>query len=464
VSYSSIARRLAKKKRTEIKAKQLEVSEDPAKFAESILNFEPTSYQRKLLRDQHKRIVARFSRQAGKTTTIAVRAIWFSARHPGTVSLIVAPSMRQSMIMMDRIHAFLIALPKEKRRAYISKMQRTVIWFKNGSQIVALPNSPHLLRGYTAHQVICDEAAFFREDELVFYNVLYPMLATTDGQLIVSSTPWGKNTVFYKMNNDPDFSKHVVTADDVVKTGLIKRSFIEEMRKQLPTERFRREFLSEFVEDADAYFPQDLIAKCVVSEPLVATQDWTYYPFEYNASGQFTVGVDFGKKVDHSVVAVIDKLGDKLRLVHLHQFPLETAYASVIGYVKALCDRYKSVGKVLCDQSGVGEYIVEDMARANIPSVEGVTLTLPVKQEVLGYLKQQMQNGVIQIPYDSDLIAEINVERFELMKDGQMQFSHPEGTTHDDRLWALALAVFATRTAPPPGRGVVILTSEGEIV
>jgi len=421
---------------------------DPIIFARRLLDFKPIRYQAALLKDPAKRIVARFSRQAGKTTTIAVRAIWFATVHPRTVTLIVAPSMRQSMIMMDRIQGFLMGMPKKIRRRIIAKMQRTVIWFRNGSQIVALPNSPHLLRGYTAHQVICDEAAFFRDDELVFYNVLYPMLATTDGQLIVSSTPWGKNTVFYKMNNNPEFSKHVVTANDVVKAGLIKRSFIEEMRKQLPAERFRREFLSEFIEDADAYFPQDLIVKCIVSDPLVATQDWNYYPFEYNASGQFTIGVDFGKKVDYSVIAVIDKLGEKLRLVHLHQFPLETAYASVIGYVKALSDRYKTVGKVLCDQTGVGEYIVEDMARANIPGVEGVTLTLPVKQEILGYLKQQMQNDVIQIPYDSDLIAEINVERFELMKGGQMQFSHPEGT-HDDRLWALALAVWATRGVKP---------------
>ena len=422
---------------------------NPIIFATRLLDFKPTKYQADLLGDNAKRIVARFSRQAGKTTTIAVRAIWFATVHPRTVTLIVAPSMRQSMIMMDRIQAFLMAMPRVIRQRIIAKMQRTVIWFRNGSQIIALPNSPHLLRGYTAHQVICDEAAFFRDDELVFYNVLYPMLATTDGQLIVSSTPWGKNTVFYNMNNDPAFSKHVVTADDVVKAGLIKRSFIEEMRKQLPTERFRREFLSEFVEDADAYFRQDLIAKCIVSEPLIATQDWDYYPFDYNANGQFTIGVDFGKKVDHSAIAVIDKQAEKLRLVHLHQFPLETPYASVIGYLKALSDRYRTVGKVLCDQSGVGEYIVEDMAHANIPSVEGVTLTIPVKQEILSYLKQQMQNGVIQIPYDADLIAEINVERFELTKGGQIQFNHPEGT-HDDLLWALALAVYATRGVKPP--------------
>jgi len=66
--------------------------------------------------------------------------------------------------------------------------------FRNGSRIVALPNSPQMLRGYTANQVICDESAFFKDDELVFYNVLYPMLSTTDGALIASSTPWSKDS------------------------------------------------------------------------------------------------------------------------------------------------------------------------------------------------------------------------------------------------------------------------------
>ena len=45
---------------------------------------------------------------------------------------------------------------------------------------------------------------------------------------------------------------------------------------------------------------------------------------------------------------------------------------------------------------------------------------------------------------DSDLIAELNVERFELRKSGGILFSHPEGT-HGDRFWALALAVAASR-------------------
>jgi len=415
---------------------KIELPSDPVEFAKKILNFTPLPYQEQLLRDPSKRIVVRMSRQTGKTTIIAVKAIWFAATHPKTLTLIVSPSMRQSMIMMDRIHSFLTAPPEKIRRTLIFKLQRTVVWFRNGSQIVALPCSIHLLRGYTAHMVLVDEGGFIRDDETLYYNVLYPMLATTDGTLIVSSTPWGKDSVFYKMNNDPAFSKHVVTWREAVASGLIKQEFIEEMQRVLPAERFQREFEAQFVEDADSYFPQDLITKCIDSE-------LEYYSFEDHPTGDFYIGVDFGKKVDHSAIAVVERLSNgTIRLVHLFRFPLETPYASVIGYIKALSDRYKHVYNICVDQTGIGEYITEDMMRAGIPNVQGIVLTMQRKQEILGSLKQKMQNDQFRIPYDPDLIAEINIEKFELTKEGQIKFSHPEGA-HDDRLWAVALAVYA---------------------
>jgi hypothetical protein len=107
------------------------------------------------------------------------------------------------MILADKLQDFLTSLPSSSRKAIIDKLQRTVIRFKNASRIVALPNSPQLLRGYTAHQVICDEAAFFRDDELVFYNVLMPMLSTTDGTLIVSSTPWSTDSASFTNVHEP---------------------------------------------------------------------------------------------------------------------------------------------------------------------------------------------------------------------------------------------------------------------
>ena len=68
-------------------------------------------------------------------------------------------------------------------------------------------------------------------------------------------------------------------------------------------------------------------------------------------------------------------------------------------------------------------------------------------------LKEKMLKE-LRIPYDRDLINELNVERYELAKTGRMQFSHPEGS-HDDRFWATALAVYAAEKEPKPGLIVV---------
>lgn len=105
--------------------------------------------------------------------------------------------------------------------------------------------------------------------------------------------------------------------------------------------------------------------------------------------------------------------------------------------------------------TGVGEYIVEDMKNAGIRQVEGVKFTLAVKEKLATNLKQCMIDGNFKVPYvpvrsirDVDLMAELNVERFELRKTGGITFSHPEGT-HDDVFWAVALAVAASRAEAP---------------
>jgi len=432
------------------------VPEDPVVFAREFFGFQVKEYQANLLRDKSKRVVVRWSRQAGKTTCIALRAIWFACAYPKTLTLIVAPTLRQSMIMSDRIQDFLGSLPQEKRLALVGKMQRTTIRFRNGSKIVALPNSPQLLRGYTANQCICDESAFFKDDKLVFYNVLYPMLSTTDGALIASSTPWSKDSVYYRMCQAPEFSKHTVTCEDVVKSGLTKQSFIEEMRNQLPFERFQREFMAEFVEDVDAWLTQSLIVNCIDSQLAP-------YDFQAQPQGEFYVGVDFGKEQDFSVVLVVEKQGSMLRVVHVHRFPLHTEYASVIGFIKSLQDRWQTIRAVYGDVTGVGNYIVEDMVHSGIQGVTGVTFTVQSKEEMATILREKMRAGEVKIPYvpakkleDIDLTAELNIEKYELMKTGHLRFSHPEGG-HDDVFWSCCLACYAAVQSPLPGKGAVML-------
>jgi phage FluMu gp28-like protein len=156
--------------------------------------------------------------------------------------------------------------------------------------------------------------------------------------------------------------------------------------------------------------------------------------------GDFYIGVDLGKKRDYTAIAILVKESDKLKLVFMKRFKLGTEYASVIGYLKVLNEKLRSIKKIVVDETGA-EYFVEDLRKTVNAPVEGVILTMQMKEEVLGNLKALMENKRLAIPYDADLLAELNAERFELTKTGHIQFSHPEGT-HDDMLWALALAAY----------------------
>ncbi len=359
------------------------------------------------------------------------------------MTLIVAPSLRQSMLLSDRVQDLLAHVKPEVRKALVAKQQRTVIRFRNGSRIVALPNSENLLRGFTADTIIADEAAFFANDEEIFRNVLTPMLATTGGSLTVSSTPWGKNSVYYELNSDRRFSKHVATWEDALKAGVYKPEAVEEIQalERLRPEKYRMEYLAEFVDDVDSWLSQDLLAKCIDAS-------LGYRDFQSEAEGEFYVGCDFGKAQDYTVIAVVDRGRDAPSLVHLHRFPLGTAYASAIGYVKALTDRWKTIHAVWTDITGVGEYITEDMRNGGIPGVKGVTFTVAEKESLAQVLRDRMSRGLFRIPYDRELIDELNVERYELTKTGHIQFSHPEGAK-DDRFWAVALAVAAVPAVEP---------------
>lgn len=115
-----------------------------------------------------------------------------------------------------------------------------------------------------------------------------------------------------------------------------------------------------------------------------------------------------------------------------------------------------SFGNVLVDETGVGEPVLEEIRNQGISNVEGVKFTVQTKEELLASLKIAMEQDRLAIPYDRQLCTQINEQQYEYAKSGHLQFSHP-ANSHDDMLWSLALAVYASARAPPPGKGAVML-------
>jgi len=162
----------------------------------------------------------------------------------------------------------------------------------------------------------------------------------------------------------------------------------------------------------------------------------------------YHVGVDLGQKRDNSVVAVILKKNGHVFLIHLKRFPLGTEYQAIIEYLKLAGERFRNVRAYYIDQTGVGEAFPENARRAGVKNVKGIELSLPRKSDVMTHLKQVMEQKRLHIPKDRELMVEMNAEIAQLTQAGKTKFSHRSGT-HDDRLWALALAVYGSRYEAP---------------
>ena len=411
---------------------------DAAFFARTFLGWHPFAYQERLVRDRSKRIVCCWGRQCGKTSTIAVKAIHFAYSSPNMNVLIASPSLRQSMIMFDRVLGFINDSPILSTG--VARKTRTIIHLLNGSRITALPCSENLLRGYTADLVICDEAAFMPDDVIV--KVVFPMLSATDGSAIFLSTPWGRDHFFYRAFIDSGYSVHYVKSTEC---PLIKPEFLEEQRRNMSEEAFRMEYLAEFVEAATCFFPQDLIRSCVDPDlEFVSGLE------ESAPRGEYYAGADFGKLEDYSAVTILKREGDLLKLVYLYEFPLGSSYSNVIGHlVKA--NQIFQLHKVLIDQTGVGEPVLEELKTQGVENGEGLTFTVKTKEELLTCLKLAMEQKRLKMPYHRRLCEQVNQQQYEYSKSGYLVFTHPTGT-HDDQLWSLALACYAAtvgREAPP---------------
>jgi len=434
------------------------LSQDPVTFFEQVVGFKPTEYQKDLAEKfaNNQFVAMRWCRQSGKSWIAAALLLNYALTHPNSYIGVLAPGWRQSKLIIRRIRYFLQKLPKE----YCPKPQRTVLYLNTGSVIEAFPNNPDTIRGPTLNVIYWDEANFTADDADLWTAILFT-ISTTKGKVLVSSTPWNTDSVFYKIFHSEEYSdfvrSHVSWQQALEPNGPLDKATLDKIRRQFGEDpwRWKREMEAEWAEDESAWLPQSLITKCIATEKTFG-EELELWDFEsLNKGCTLFAGLDLGRLQDYSVLVVIEQVKEaKFVLRHLKIFELGTSYASVIGYVKTLQDRWGGFAKIRVDSTNQ-DYVVEDMTNSGIDNVEGVRFSAPRKQEMATLLKQRMTNNQFwypyftwQKPYPGEWVTELNVERFELRKDGSIAFNHPQGT-HDDCFWACALALFSTVQLTP---------------
>ncbi|MGD6806184.1 MAG: terminase large subunit domain-containing protein, partial [Candidatus Bathyarchaeia archaeon] len=321
------------------KSEKFDCPPDAADFIKTVLGVTPTAYQAKLIQQfqSSQFVAARWARQSGKSHTISALLLHYALCNPNSNIAIVGPSWRQTKLIIKQINGFLTKIPKSQYK----EPRKTIVTLANGSNIEAYPNNPETIRGPKLHIVYADEFNFIPNDEELYDAMLFT-LGTTNGKFICTSTPWRSDSIFYHIFHDPaygDYAKSHVTYQEALEpNGPLKQQILTRIQHQLEGDpsRWRREMEAEWAENEDAWLSQALITKCI-------DHTLEYSTFGQEISGNFYAGLDLGKHQDPSVLAIIKAEQQKLRLVHLHRFPLETPYASVIGYLKIITERWQTI-------------------------------------------------------------------------------------------------------------------------
>ena len=394
-------------------------------------------------------LVVRWPRQTGKSSTVSAILLKHALEHPNSYIAIIGPSWRQTKLNIRRIGTFCKKLPQQGLR-----IQKTRITLPNDSIIEAFPNNPDTIRGPTFTAIWWDETNFTPNDEDLYDAILFT-LGTTDGKLIATSTPFNTDSVFWKMCNHKDYQDftrlHTTWEKTLEPNGPLKPAIIEKIKRQFGDDpaRWRREMEAEWAEDQNAWLPQSLVISCIGTTKNCGEDLQEHNP-ETIRKGELFAGLDLAQTRDYSVLSIVERKNDKLLLRHLKIFQQPTLYAQVLGYLKTLQDRWGGFQKIRVDYTREGPSIIADMETAGIENAEGVNFSIPRKSEMASLLKQRMMNKQFyyplltwERPYRGDLCTELNIERYNLRKDGTIGYTHPTGT-HDDVFWSIALAVYAT--------------------
>ena len=313
------------------------------------------------------------------------------------------------------------ALPEElivSQRRSLPKF----IEFENGSRIYfRTASKPDRLRGEGLSGLVIDEAA--QIDRRAWEYVLEPALTDHKGWALFIGTPMGKKSwfnEFYLHGQSPDkeWSDWESFLAPTYENPFIDKNEIERMKKQMPEEIFRQEFLADFMDDNSSVFR--MIEECVKGD---------YEEPEFGK--QYVMGVDLAKHEDYSVITVLNHAG---HLVYFDRFN-KLDYNFQKERIVSAARTYSA--QVLMDVTGVGDPVYDDLKHKI--RVVPYRFTNKSKQELIMNLSIGIDKRSISFPQNAELLTELEKFGYQISPFGNIVYGAPPGF-HDDCVISLALA------------------------
>lgn len=322
----------------------------------------------------------------------------------------VAPSIRQAGIAYRRAKAGLTpgTFTTNDTDRRITLLNGTMIWFLSGE----IPDS---LYGEDVYAAVIDEASRLREEA---WHAVRSTLTATRGPIRIIGNVKGRRSWFYKLARRAEagaanmhYSR--IQAMDAVAAGVLDKDEILDAKAQLPEAVFKELYEAEPGDDVNNPFGAKYIRKCTRA---LSNAVPTCY------------GVDLAKSSDWTVIIGLDDDGNCCYYERFQKPWLETMarIKEVVGFTQCLLD-----------STGVGDPVVEFMARNYGSNFEGFKFSPSSKQQIMEGLAVAVQHGTVTFP--DEVAAEMEEFEYVYTRTG-VTYSAPDGL-HDDCVCALALAV-----------------------
>ena len=245
-------------------------------FATQNLKIQPDPKQAAFLASTADQGILNCTRQWGKSTMAAIKAVHHALTQPGSLVVVASPSERQSRLLIRKAARMFRQLGIKFKK---DGGDTPSILLPNDSTIVGLPGNEETVRGYSgASLLLIDEAS--RLDDSIYYALRPTLAAGGDatsednfcGKLWLMSSPCGRRGFFYEaweLGGD-DWERISAPATECPR---IAPKFLERERRNMAPMWFRQEYLAEFVDNGTSVFARDLIEAAIdpTIKPLKAT-------------------------------------------------------------------------------------------------------------------------------------------------------------------------------------------------
>lgn len=410
---------------------------------------EPRDYQKRLCDDlvNFKRIIALWSRQSGKTVTIATYLLWRSLFGKEENIGIAANKLGLAVEILDKMKNIFLNLPIWLSQG-IKVFNKRTVEFENGCRVMTSATNGDAFRGYSLHLMYIDECAFIKgKTWKEFEDSVFPTVEAIEGsQIIISSTANGLNH-FYQMIKGAKAGHTGYKYNEMQWWEVPGRD--EKWRQSViagnSLKYFNQNFGNEFLGSSSTLIDALILKNLPIKDPIRTRKEGIegIRVYEDSIPGHnYVIGVDAAKDgLDYFAIQILDVTTIPFKQVLSAN--LQINYLDLALPIYNLAVEYNDAFIIVENNEGAGQstvdmlwnvYEYENLYKETGKSYHGYRTTTKSRKLMLTQLRALIESDNLKVQD-----KETQEEFFHFLED-KGKFQADEGY-HDDLVMCLGIAV-----------------------